>query len=518
LFSAKVHRYVYLVLLSLLGGTMVCSTWAANLMWVLLGVNWLLEGWSKQDGSTQRSDWRTKWDRALRSRVLRVYLAFFLLLLAGMLWSTNLQAGWSILRVSLPLAIVPLVILTSAPVTGRARDSVLGFYGCAVLVVSVIAAIRLFTIPFLPYREAVPYISHIRFALNCCLVICFCVEQAWRRRTTNKTVSIVSLAAALWLLAFLVLIRSFTAIAVLTAISLVVTLVYRRRWWTIAIWVAAIAGITAAVAVEVYRYYDLPTDADGPLPTHTANGRPYVHARDGMVENGNYVNNYVCLEELRSQWEQRSALPYDGPTATGFGVQPTLIRYLNGLGLTKDSAGVATLTDQQVEAIERGVANPVYEEHNQLRKMVYVLLIEREYHRHFQAVAGFTIAQRLELWQATMQVIADHPLFGAGTGDAIDEMHTRLAADGSELTGTTKCSHNQYLTTTSMIGMAGLAVIVILAALALAALLRQRRRIPPLMLAWGITILISFITEDTLDTLAGILLSTWFLAFRRDKD
>jgi hypothetical protein len=49
LFSAKVHRRIYFVLLTLLGGCMVTSVWASNLMWVLLLSNWLLEGrWAEK--------------------------------------------------------------------------------------------------------------------------------------------------------------------------------------------------------------------------------------------------------------------------------------------------------------------------------------------------------------------------------------------------------------------------------------------------------------------------------------
>ena len=36
----------------------------------------------------------------------------------------------------------------------------------------------------------------------------------------------------------------------------------------------------------------------------------------------------------------------------------------------------------------------------------------------------------------------------------------------------------------------------------------------PFMLAWLVTVVISMLTEDTLDTLMGILVSTYFLAFR----
>ena len=52
--------------------------------------------------------------------------------------------------------------------------------------------------------------------------------------------------------------------------------------------------------------------------------------------------------------------------------------------------------------------------------------------------------------------------------------------------------------------------------LAIRACAKRGKKITPLMLAWLLTILISMLTEDTLDTLAGIMFCTWFLAFRHN--
>ena len=113
---------------------MVTSVWASNLMWVLLGVNWLFEG-----------RWREKWQMARQSRLLQAFVALYLLYLVGMLWTDNIAHGWTILQVKLPLLVVPLVVLTSRPLVGRARCLVLAGYAATVLVVSVIATVRLVT-------------------------------------------------------------------------------------------------------------------------------------------------------------------------------------------------------------------------------------------------------------------------------------------------------------------------------------------------------------------------------------
>lgn len=470
-------------------------------MWVLLGVNWVFEG-----------RWREKWQMFCRSRLLQAWIAFYLMLLAGMLWTQNVTAGWSVLQVKLPLLVVPLVMLTTPAIAGHARHTVLRLFTGTVLVVSIISAVRIFTIPDMPYREAVPYISHIRFALCCCMAVFFMAGKLGRGHWIMTTIRVLLI---LWFLCFMVLIRSYTAVAVLVTVSFVAVVHHRRRWWAVALWLLVVGGITLAVAREVHSYYNLCPLAEAPLQKTTAGGRPYFHARDGIIENGNYLNNYICVDELRAEWPRRSRMPLTDTVEGGYSLEAVLVRHLNSLGLTKDSAGLWAMSDASVRAVERGVANPVYVSSNPLRKMVYVMLFEREHWLHTGSVAGFTMLQRFELWNATWGVICEHPVIGVGTGDAVDAMHAELERKGSDLAGTYKTSHNEYLTFIAMVGFLGFGLVLLMFLRTLLSLRSTRNaKHFTLMLAWLVTILVSFLTEDTLATLAGILFCTWFLAVR----
>lgn len=497
---AQIHRNIYIVLVALLGGCMMVSTWASNLVWVLLGANWLLEG-----------RWREKWQMAKESRLLQAYIALYLLLLVGMSWTENQSFGWSLMQVKMPLLFVPLVMLTTRPIEGRARHTVLALFAGTATVVTAIGLARWLTIPGLPYRDIVPYISHIRFALCCCMAIV--LIAGWMEKAKGWA-RIGLLAWLLWLLAFLLVIRSYTAILVLGTASLAVVVAYRRKWQYVAVWVFLAGGLVAMACKYTHDYYKLRALSTEPLREYTINGNPYCHARDGIIENGNYVNNYICHEELQREWERRSAKPYGEKNADGYSTEPVLVRYLNSLGLTKDSVGMAALTEKQLAAVERGVANHVYEDHDPLRKMAYTMLFEMEHCRKTHAVAGFTMLQRMELWDASIMVIADNPWFGVGTGDVVDAISAHLAGADSPLAGRGMRSHNQYLGTAAALGLVGLVLILLLFVRPLAG--RQRRRPTPLMLAWIVAVVVSMLTEDTLDTLAGILFCTWFLAIRTE--
>lgn len=478
---------------------MVTSIGMSNVVWPMLLANWVFEG-----------RWREKWQMARSSRLLQAVAVLFLLHAVGLMWTSNLPSGLHVMERLLPWLAVPLVVLTTPPPEGRARNTILGLYVATVFVVTVIGLVRWLTIPDLPYRDIVPFISHIRFALNVCLVLFILV---FGHKKFNSKLAFFNILLILWFLAFLFLLRSYTAFVVLLMASLVVVLHLRRRWLWLAVWLAVVGGIAAYVTVEYRNYYRLSSIATEPLRTFTAAGRPYEHRQDGLVENGNYVNNYLCQEELRLAWPKRSRVPLDSLTASGYSVEASLIRYLNTLSLPKDSLGVMTLTATQIREVENGISNPVYLHGSLPRKMLYVIFFEYENYRCYRAVEGFSMLQRFELWTAATHIIAQHPWTGVGTGDLSDAMEEDFRFTNSPLQKSELLPHNEYLTLTAMLGIPAF---VLLAFFFLRAAPRLRRQ-GLLMVAWTVAILVSCLTENTLDSLAGILFSTWFMAFRHPQ-
>ncbi|MGX8697813.1 MAG: O-antigen ligase family protein, partial [Prevotella sp.] len=233
--------------------------------------------------------------------------------------------------------------------------------------------------------------------------------------------------------------------------------------------------------------------------------------RDGMVENGNYVNNYLCHEELHNEWPRHSTRSIDSLMANGYTLEPVLIRYLNALGLTKDSAGVAQLTPDQIADIENGIPNPVYTHSWQGKRMLYVTLFEIESYRSYRAVTGFTMLQRLEMWRATVNVIGEHPWWGCGMSEMRHQVNDELHALQSPMADSGFYPHNQYLSWMVTFGIVGFAIVLFFFLRTAPALRRQ----DALLLVWTVVILISFLTEDTLGSLVGRLFCTWLMAFRK---
>ncbi len=514
------HHYIYFILLTLLCASQAVSNWMMSGMEILLVVNMLLE-W----------DMRERWQRAKKEPLLLAVLVFFAVHLLWLIVSDNLSYGLHDIFSKLPLLAIPLVVLTSRKLSSKQLSFILFFYVGTVIVACCMGWIRHFRFPDLAYRDYFPYISHIRFSLNVCMAIIFLalfLLRVFQYRQWGR--GVVALLFTLFLISYLLLVNSYTGLVIL-AITLPVTMIKgtvpcRRvssqgngvaaRPLTVrprtarACWVALGAVLTMLIlysALQVRQYYKLVPLATAPLAEFTVNGNPYEHYEDGLVENGNYINNYVCAEELASVWPQRSDKPLYSTTSNGFTVYPALLRYLNAIGTTKDSMGITKLSDADIVNIEKGIANPVYASHRPLKRMIYTMLYEYENYRHYNAVSGFTLLQRFELWRNAWGIFLDHPLFGTGTGDVMDECQARLAAADSPLVGHDYNIHNQYLAFLVTFGIVGTLLIVVSFIFGVWRHLKN-----PLFLANLLIILISFISENTLSTLAGCVFSISFLS------
>ena len=62
-------------------------------------------------------------------------------------------------------------------------------------------------------------------------------------------------------------------------------------------------------------------------------------------------------EELDREWNKKSKVYVDGPDKKGNNLRYTLLRYMASKGLRKDSAGIVSLSPQDIANIECGNTN-----------------------------------------------------------------------------------------------------------------------------------------------------------------
>ena len=214
-------------------------------------------------------------------------------------------------------------------------------------------------------------------------------------------------------------------------------------------------------------------------------------------------------EELEKEWPLRSKIPFNEPDKLGNNIRYTVLRYMSSKGLTKDSAGVATLSPEDIENIENGSSNYLYTINNGLTTKWRELVWEYTKYKRGENPSGHTLTMRLEFWKTASYIIYDHPVFGVGTGDIQDAFNSMYIETDSKLDAVWRLRcHNQYLAIGVAFGFVGLLLFVFYL---LYPAIILRKELHYLYWPFFLIALLSFVTEDTLETQSGV---TFFIFFQ----
>jgi hypothetical protein len=246
------------------------------------------------------------------------------------------------------------------------------------------------------------------------------------------------------------------------------------------------------------------------LDKFSAHANIYLH--DTCIfgkENGSYVGIYFCPFELPLAWAKRSTVDYNGTDRNGQHLSATLIRYLNSKGYRKDAEGVEKLTDEEITLIENGVANSSYLISNPIEKAWMQFLFGYEQYLQYHDSRGSSVMQRLELWQASINIISKNLFLGVGTGDIPKAFKQELKAMDSKLQDSSLRSHNQFLSITVGFGLIGLAVFLFTL---IYPPLRTKKIYDTRYLVFFFIFMLSLLNEDTIESQAGVTFFAFFNA------
>ncbi len=507
----SIHTHVYFILLAALIVAIPTSNFVMSAAQILLVANWLIE-WNM----------KAKFAIAKKRPVLLAFLTLFTIHILWIFLSTNWEYAIEDVCKKLPLLVIPLVICTSNSLSSKKIHILLLLYCISVFGVSIYSWINHFLHPEIPYRNLFPYISHIRLALNTCFVIFIILRymvaakssNTWRFTNSYVIVFVISSFAIIWFLSYLLLLQSYTGFIILLASGYIICfcVIHRihnkilKRSITFSILITSCL-IMGMLGYYIYGYYHVKPLSKKPYAHTTQQGNIYQHAKDGFIENGNYINDYICTIELETEWAKKSSKSMHSITPNGYPIFPTLVRYINSLGFPKDSSGISQLTKADVESIENGVATPFETQKLGIRKMVYRLLFGYENYRIYGKVKDFSVLQRLELWDNSWSIFLQHPIFGVGTGDVADVIRDNLVQRHSELQNSNMRTHNQFLTFMLTFGSVGFILIVSIFTYAI----RKEKLFQSLLfVAFFCIFILSFLSEDTLETEAGCVFTTFF--------
>ena len=505
----KIAFYLFYAGLVLLVASLPLSKFMMSVSQFMIALGWLLDG-----------EFREKLKRFFSSRLALVLVSLYLMHVAGLIFTTEFDYAWKDLRIKLPLLILPFM-LVSAPRINR-----LQFEG---ILFALIGGVTVSTfISWLIYvgvidrqvsdiRDICIFISHIRLALLCCLSIFSITWLVWRYRNDNKARFYYPLLLLIpWLVYFMFLIESITGLSILIigTVILANAFIYTQGGIPTRL---VIVLISLAIPVSIYFYFgsvhekfSVTEKVDySKLEKFTPSGNPYDHFTDRkQQENGYYVWLYLSEKELEQEWNKRSSISYQGIDLRKQQIKFTLMRFLTSRGLHKDSAGMASLSESEIRSIENGIANAEYQGKGSIGMRIHQVLWELYQYRNNADPSGHSVAQRLEFWKAAVLIIRQNPIVGVGTGDVQEEFIYQYIKMKSKLSQEWRLrSHNQYLSIAVAFGLLGLAWFLFTL---IYPLVTQIRKKDFLYISFSIISMISMVTEDTLETQAGV---TFFALF-----
>ena len=455
---------------------------------------------------------KSKLSRFWQNKAAVLLVAFYLMHVVGLLWTSDFDYAMKDLRVKLPILVMPLVLSSMEPLDRKRFDFVMLVYVLSVFVATLFSSVSYWRHDYDDVREISHFISHIRFCLN----IVFCIAIIGYYLVTYKPswwTRCVQALLMLWFVYQIYIFESLSGYVILAAVVIVSAVYAFLRWkqgrgWRIAVGATALVMIGVAFFAVWHQVKPMlkvePVDF-ATLEQKTAQGNDYWHDTiHNPVEDGKYVGLYYCRKELQESWSQRSTMPLDVT------LEATLARYLTSKGLRKDAQGVMALTDDDIRNIEQGIANYNNWKHPGLRARLSSTLFEYNLYRRYNNPNGGSLSQRIEYTRASFHLIGQHPWFGVGTGDvpqafsqAYDELRSPLKEEFRFR------AHNQYLAIAVAFGLVGLAFFLFVLLYPWCA---SRRNHTYLYMVFLTIMLLSMFPEDTLETQAGATLFAFFTA------
>lgn len=467
--------------------------------------------------SLQDRGFKSKLSRFWHNKAAVLLVAFYLMHVVGLLWTSDFHYAMKDLRVKLPILVLPFVLSSMEPLDRKRFDFVMLVYVLSVFVATLFSSISYWRHDYEDIREISRFISHIRFCLNivfCIAIICWYIGKS--KDIINR---VLQFLLVLWFLYQIYIFESLSGYVILAVVAMV-TLVYALlRWrkgkvWAVAIGVLAVVAVLSGVIVLQRAMRPLlklePVDFSM-LEKQTIQGNAYWHdTLHYPVEDGKFVGLYYCRTEMQEAWSERSTMPFDGETTNGENLEATLARYLTSKDLRKDAEGVMALTEEDIRNIEQGVANYNNWKSPGLRARLSATLFEYNLYRRFNNPNGGSLSQRIEFTRASFHLIGQHPWLGVGTGDvpqafnrAYDELKSPLSDEHRFR------AHNQYLAIAVAFGLVGLAFFLFVLLYPWCACRKRRTYLYTVFL---VIMMLSMLAEDTLETQAGASLFAFFEA------
>lgn len=464
-------------------------------------------------------NWKQKWIRLKNRKYLFFLPAIFLIYLLSSLFTGLESDSLYDLRKNLFFLILPLAFIFGKEINPRQKRFIFYAFAFSIAISIIVALIRL---KYLPNMEIfnvhkIGLISHIRFSFQLILISWFFVFLIHKNYTSLKfPVLLCFLILTLFYVSFLFFQQSLTGLIAFGSafafyLFYLIFQLKKRLRIVLIILSSVIISIPVMYVVSVVdTFYNIENVDKNSIVVKTKHGNNYTHDfQNKMVENGYYVNLFVCEEEIRSEWNKRSDYKYDSIGTNGYKVSSTLIRYLTSKGLKKDAEGILSLQKQDIQNIENGIANVIFQSRKySLYPRIYQTVWEYYVYTHTGNASYQSFSQRIEFAKAAVSIIKENFWFGVGTGNWKVEFNKAYVKNGSKLNKNLYASsHNQYLNYMVKFGVLGFILIMFLI---IYPVIRMRKYRDPLFLIFLLFMFFANFADSNFESHMG---SSFFVFF-----
>ena len=461
-----------------------------------------------------RGDWKSRGRKIIQHRITQGAFLFFLPMLISLSWTEDTQAGIRLLKTFLPLVLVAPVISGMPSPRARAVNMLLGLHLAALALCTLIGLANYLSLELDQgnSRDWIPFINHIRLSLILLMGVIigfhrFVSKDDWSRW--------LFLILSIWFIGFMVLAEMMTGLAIgfILLSAWTIHSLFSRAAKSRALVLVSVVAILSCGVFLTSKYSNYFTYLDPELidmEARTAQGNTYWHESENqLIQDGHYVWRYICREELSEAWSSRSQMPLEGIGQNGSRLEWGLIRYLTSKGVRKDTEAVMALSQEEVVAIEKGAVS-VNQHNGGLNRRLDQLFFEWDAYRNGGNPSSNSLTRRIEYWRASLLAIKGNPWLGSGIGDAQSVLNVEFESIGTLDRSAWHKSHQQYLSILLMLGIP-LGIIAFLGILRAMGFFISRNAWPIFTLAMT-TLLLSFLTENTLETQTGMSFFLFYLA------
>ena len=504
----SISHYIYFGLLIIIAVSLPFSVYVISMCEIGLLINLILEG-----------DYKNRFQNILHRKSVLIFLCIYAVHIIWLIGTSDFSFALENLRIKLPLFVLPVIIAASLPLNPDRIKLLFKFFIASIVVATLFStAIYLGLTPYVvnDIRRISIFISHIRFSLLIVIAILvllnWMVTEGWKITRAQ----LIKLIIVVWLIVFLLILKSFTGMVVLIVTTLVLILTFiltvKFKFLKIGLIILLFAIPLISVIVvkkEIKEFYNFDKIDIKSIEKKTVNGNAYSNnPNDWNVENGHKVWMYVCQPELRKEWNKRSNYKYDSFDIKQQPLVFTLIRYMTSKGLKKDSVGITQLTPVDINSIEHGITNVIYTSKLGLKPRLYEVIWEFDQYKHGSGVNKHSVTQRIIYAQIALYLIKDNFWFGIGTGDLPMEYVNYYETHETGLSKDRQLhTHNEFLRLFVLFGFFGF--LIIIAAFIIPVFIERKWSSYYLIMIITIVFL-SFLNEDTLETQIGVTFSTLF--------